>query len=141
MGNHDQDRYLRPNEQKVMFFLIGALYLTDPKIKSHFCQYLDDHSVDWAIYKLIKQKNLPEWFANEMRWFDPLYSLLHELRPKISLAVTYGLVRIDGDRYRYHLDEVSEPLLRRLLMDEKLDYAEVKKFADDLSQEILNPTK
>ena len=141
MGDHDHGRDLGLNDQHVMYFLIGGLYLTDPKIKDHFCHYLDNRFFDWAIHKLIEQKKLPEWFAKEMHWFDPLYSSLQELRPKLSLALNYGLIRVDGMRFQYHLDQVSEPLLRRLLMDEKLDYAEVKKFADDLSQEILNPTK
>ncbi len=141
MGNHDHPSdSLRPNELKVMYFLVCALYLTDEKIRNSFSIYLDNREFDHAIQKLREDNALPGWFKNYFS-YDPLYGMLYQLRELMSLALTAGVIGIDGTRFNYHLDQVSGRVLAKIIQEQKFDRAEVQKFADRMSQIILNPTK
>ncbi len=141
MGNHDHPSdSLGANELKAMHFLVCALYLTDEKIKGSFSRYLDARAFDGAIETLRENKELPEWFS-KMFSYDPLYGTLTPLRELLSLALTCGLIRLDGTYYKYHLDQVTGRIFPRLLQEQKLELTDVQKFADRMSQIILNPTK
>ena len=141
MGNHDHPRDdFAPNELKVMHFLVCALYLTDEKVRNSFTTYLDNRKFDCAIQKLREDNELPDWFKNYFH-YDPLYAVLDPLRELMSLALTAGLIRLDGTRFNYHLDQVTSRFLAKIIQEEKFERAEVQKFADRMSQIILNPTK
>ncbi len=141
MGNHDHhSNSLGDNELKAMHFLVCALYLTNEKIKGSFSRHLDTRAFDGAIQNLKENKELPEWFS-KMLFYDPLYGILTPLRELLSLALTCGLIRVDGTYYKYHLDQVTGRIFPRLLQEQKLELADVQKFADRMSQIIQNPTK
>lgn len=140
MGNHDHpSESLRPNELKVMHFLVCALYLTDEKVRNSFSVYLDKRDFDHAIQKLREDNELPDWFKNYFH-YDPLYGILDPLRELMSLALTAGLIRLDGTRFNYHLDQVSGRVIMNIIKEENFDRVEVQKFADRMSQIILHPT-
>ncbi len=141
MGNHDHPSdSLGTNELKAMHFLVCSLYLANEKIKNSFSRYLDDRAFDRAIQKLMENKELPDWFKNYFS-YDPLYGILDPLRELLSLALGAGLIRVDGTWYKYHLDQVTGRIFPRLLQEQKLELADVQKFADRMSEIILNPTK
>ncbi len=123
------------NKYQAGVLLVSCIGLLSKVALNHFTKFVDSRYFDKQLHEVVKRKNIPDWFKEEIHW-DQVYGKYHNLRSLLQVASRKRLLVYNRSNFSYGViivDDEAVELAKSIGVQE----TDLRNWSRDLNSRLL----